>query len=407
MKVFIGRQPIFDRKGNLEGYELLYRNSKNNYFPDIDGNEATLNLILDSFLNMGINELSEGKPCFINFTEDLLRLGIPDYLDPKSVVIEILENIPVSAELAEICKSLKGKGYTVALDDFFIHQELINREAQEILYLADYIKVDLQKTSLSELREMMNYLKKYNLKYIAEKVETQEQFMETKELGCELFQGYFFSKPVILLSHDMPLNLLSYFKIIKELNEEEPRIDYVAHHIEQDLSLSYKLLKLMNSPAFRPSLSIQSIQQAIVLLGLTEIRKWIYIMSVRSFYRKNDPMMNEVIKLSLIRAKICEQIAVQTDRSHSSSYMLTGMFSMIDTLLHREMKDILDDLPLTQPIKDALSGTENDLLAVFKWSRKIELGEYDLPESGLSEEEAYDCYINSIHWAENLMEGTE
>ncbi|MGD6817363.1 EAL and HDOD domain-containing protein [Metabacillus sp. 84] len=407
MKVYIGRQPIFDRKGFVKGYELLYRNSEQNSFPKIDGNEATMHLILDSFLNMGLKELSEGSPCFINFTEDLLKLKIPEYLDPRSVVIEILEDVPLTSELASICNSLKARGYTIALDDFFIEQDSMHPEVQSILHAADYVKVDMLHTSLKELSVMMRQLSIYNLAFIAEKVETLEQYEQAKALGCELFQGYFFSKPVILAGHDMPLNVLSYFKIIQELNKEEPRIDLVADLIEQDLSLSYKLLKLMNSPAFRPPNPIHSIQQAIVLLGLTEIRKWMYIMSVRGFFKKDEPLMNEVIKLSLIRAKLCEQLAVKTGRNSSSSYLLTGMFSMIDTLLHREKADILVELPLAPDIKDALSGTNNDLTRIFNWARRLELAEFHLPESGLSEQEAYESYIASIHWAEDLLSGTD
>ncbi|MTH55506.1 HDOD domain-containing protein [Bacillus mangrovi] len=403
MKVFIGRQPIFTAQGHVAAYELLYRNSEDNKFPGISGSEATMNLIVDSFLNMGIKELSDGKPCFINFTEELLELGIFHYLDPESAVIEILEDIPLSSKLAGICRALKAKRFKIALDDFFIRKEAISPEAQEILSLVDYIKVDLTKTESADLAAMMSYTKKYNVTYIAEKVETHEQFQLTERLGCVLFQGYFFSQPVILSGQDMPLNVLSYFKIIKELNEDEPDIDEVAHYIEQDLSLSYKLLKLMNSPALRPARPIHSIKQAIVLLGLKEIKRWIYIMSVRSFSNGNDPITHEVIRLSLIRGRICEQLALKTNRDYTSSYLMTGMFSLIDTLLRRDMQAVLNGLPLADCIKDALSGADNDQARVYGWARRIELADFQLPETGLTAEEIYSCYVSALNWAEQLM----
>ncbi|MCS0672034.1 EAL and HDOD domain-containing protein [Cytobacillus firmus] len=190
MEVFVARQPIFNSKEEVFAYELLYRNNQVNAFPEIDEDQATAEVIINSFLNIGIDYLSEGKPCFINFTEKLLKLKLPAYFRPREIVVEILETVEPSAELVNICKDLKELGYQIALDDYVFNET--NPFARQLLKYADIIKVDFLNTP-KDMREkiemLVNHLK---IKTVAEKVETRESYEEAKSKGYDYFQGYFF-----------------------------------------------------------------------------------------------------------------------------------------------------------------------------------------------------------------------
>ncbi len=404
MEVFVAKQPIFNKNEEVIAYELLYRGSQENIFPDIDGDQATTEVIINSFLNIGMKELSDGKRCFVNFTEGLLKSKVPTFFNPASIVVEILENVAIDKELIEICRELKSLGYTIALDDFKV-QETYSLLPSLLKYV-DIIKVDFIETNKIEQRLLVNKYRPYQIQLLAEKVETREEFLYAYELGYVYFQGYFFSKPVVISSHDVPVYAKTYYHILEEISKAEPNIDIIATEIEQDLSLSFKLLKLINSPAFRPKNKIESIKQAIVLLGLNEIKRWIYVLSVQGMNKTNDSMMQEVVRMSLIRGKLCEQLASSIGENHTSSYLLTGMFSLIDTLLHRKLEDILIDLPLSDDIQRALLKRDNELGRVLSWTLQIEKS-ITVEGIPLSKEKISLFYKQACEWANYILDINE
>ncbi|MCC3648080.1 HDOD domain-containing protein [Cytobacillus oceanisediminis] len=407
MEVFVARQPIFNSKEEVFAYELLYRNNQVNAFPAIDEDQATAEVIINSFLNIGIDQLSEGKPCFINFTEKLLKLRVPAYFRPREIVVEILETVKPSAELVRICKDLKELGYQIALDDYVINET--NPFARQLLKYADIIKVDFLNTP-KEMREKIELLvSQLRIKTVAEKVETREEYEEAKSKGYDYFQGYFFEKPVIMSTHDVPAYFQSYYEMIQNLSKEEPSLDRIAELIERDISLSYKLLRLINSPAYRPKQKINSIRQAIVLLGLIELEKWIYVLAVRENIVHHSQMAEETIRLSMRRAKMCEEIGrLQIGKSVSSSYFMTGMFSLMDSLLNIPMKQILDELPLQDDICEALRGENNHLKVILdlavavekaQWSRISEMCE----KLNVDEKTIFKIYSEALAWSSQLL----
>lgn len=402
MEVFVARQPIFNLKEEVIAYELLYRGSNENAFSDIDGDQATAEVIVNSFLNIGLDDLSEGKRCFLNFTESLLKSKVPTFLNPRSIVVEILENVEINEGLILTCKELKELGYTIALDDFFIQEQ--SHYFPELIKYIDIIKVDFLQTTREFQKEVVRKYRPYHIRLLAEKVETREEFLFARQTGYSYFQGYFFSHPYIISSYDVPVYLKTYYHILAELSKIEPNIDVIAVSIENDISLSYKLLKLINSPAFRRVNKIESIKQAIVLLGLNELKKWMYVLSLKSIKDPEDPNMEEVIKLSLIRGKLCELIAIHIGKAHSAPYMLTGMFSLIDTLMHKNINDVLKDLPLSDEIQDALLGRKNDLNKVLLWSIQIERYEWNKIDLSIPIEVINQYYIRAIEWSSKLMQ---
>ncbi|MFZ3590598.1 EAL and HDOD domain-containing protein [Bacillus sp. DJP31] len=407
MEVFVARQPIFNEKEEVIAYELLYRNSAFNGYSHTDGDKATTDVIVNSFLNIGLGELSKGKPCFINFTENLLKLKVPTYFMPLSIVVEILENVKATKEVIAICKELKSFGYTIALDDFFLLHG--DENVLELLHYVDYVKIDFRSTTREARNQLMEYLQTYRLKFLAEKVETREEYEQAVLDGYTYFQGYFFSKPVILQGHDIPPYYYSYLLVLKELDMPIPDIDHITMVIEKDLSISYKLLKLINSPTIRPKYEVSSIKQAIVLLGLIEINKWIYVLSIKGINTdKNDVASREVIHLSLTRAKLGELIGKTKDPLTSSKYFLLGMFSLIDTILKVPIEKIMDELPLAVEIKEALLGQENDLkklLDLMKSVERMQLTSKTVTALSptMNEIKMFELYAEANVWADKLM----
>jgi c-di-GMP-related signal transduction protein len=409
MDIYVARQPIFDINDKAVAYELLYRSSTVNNYQHTNGDQATTDVIVNSFLNIGIKELSNGKPCFINFTEKLLKLGVPSYFNPLSIVVEILETVELNEEILNICKELKAHGYTIALDDFFVSQW--NDLTIQLLNYIDIIKIDFRSTSRSDRQEMIRFIKDRNIQFLAEKVETIEEYLQAKEDGFVYFQGFYFSKPVILNSYDIPSYYHSYFQILKEIESPEPDLEKIKDVIEKDISLSYKLLRLINNPVFRPRNEVSSIKQAIILLGLNEIKKWIYVLAIRGVEKWTDggSKEREIIELSLKRGKLGELIGKKVGREVlASKYFLLGMFSLMDSLLHHPMDTLLEDLPLSNELKDALSGEQNDEYAMLQFLKDIEHAFLENQElmfnpTSMPKEELFRLYAEASDWATKVL----
>lgn len=406
MDVYIARQPILNREKELFAYELLYRSNTQNSFSNIDGDKATSEVIHNLF-QIGVNELSEGKPCFINFTDNLLEKLVPTYFHKKMVVVEVLETVQPTNKIIMSCRKLKELGYRIALDDFEMKWD--NENYLQLVQLADIIKVDIQKTPRYKQIVMLNSLKRYHVEFLAEKVENQEEYEQCKKDGYSYFQGYFFSKPVILASNDVPEQSHSLFVLLHELSKEEPDINKITDTIEVDISLSYKLLKLINSPVIGIRNTIKSIRQAIVLLGFNELRKWIFLLSLREV-RKNDSAYQVLIKMSLTRAKFCEEIAIYKGmRNESSTYFLVGLFSLMDSLMQRPMESIMEQLPLEDELKQAIMGSSTSYSEILQLSIHMERANWSNIDDhveglGIKKKQVFDLFVHSMKWANEMMD---
>ncbi|OIJ22237.1 hypothetical protein BKP45_06225 [Anaerobacillus alkalidiazotrophicus] len=354
MEIFVARQPILTKTEEVIGYELLYRNSHNNTFTKIDGDGATIELLLNSFIGIGNKKISSGKKLFINFTRNLLIKRVPLLLSPEKIIIEILEDVEGDAEIIDAISEFKQLGYTIALDDFLLKD--INKS---LITYADIIKVDFRQTSYAQRKIIQNIAQFNNITLLAEKVETRAEFNRALKEGYALFQGYFFSKPVILSTQDVPFYTNDYLDLLYELHSPEPCIDNLTAIIECDLSLSYKILKIVNTMDYYTRIKITSIKQAILTLGINELINLIAIISL-SKQIDSSAVSNELLLRSLTRAKLCESLGDMLfgTKKKSECFML-GMFSLLDVILKQPLEKTLEALPLSDDIKYALLGYQS------------------------------------------------
>lgn len=399
MDVYVARQPIFDKNMDILGYELLYRGSMNNSYEELNENQVTAELINNSFLTMHFHELTSGTKAFINFSKDMLIKEIPLLLPKESTVVEILEKVEMSGGLIEACRKLSDNGYIIVLGDFVFNETYI-----PLIETAHIIKVEFSAINYEVQRKLINKYKN-RIKFLAEKVETREEYQNALNMGYDYFQGYFFSKPTLIKSKEINSLNMSLIRILNVLNENEPEFQRIAEIIETDIGISYKLLKLANSVVLGSKNEIHSIKQALVQLGIDELRKWIYVLILKDVQEIEN---KELIKTCLIRAKFMELLANETGKKGKKlEYFLTGMFSSIDVLLNRSMKEITDELILSDDVRKALSGQDNDIKRMLDIIINYEVQKKNVAEINKIAEDLtiktfMNKYMESLMWVMKL-----
>jgi EAL and modified HD-GYP domain-containing signal transduction protein len=353
LEVFVARQPIFDLDKNVVAYELLFRTSLDNFYDiKLDGDESTAKLISNSFLLIGLDTITKQKKAFINFTKKLLINMAPTVIPNNLISVEVPEDIEVDADVIQACSDLKDRGYEIVLDNF-----VYNDEYKPLVDLADVIKIDFQQSKGDERREIVEQFKASGIKFLAEKLETVEEFEKAISYGYDYFQGYFFCKPIIISERDIPVSKLSVLELINEINMPDVEFEKLEEIIKHDLSLTYRLLRFINSAYFNFSMKVESIRHVLLLIGMREIKKWASIISLAAI-GEDKPV--ELLNVSLVRAKFCEFIAEEIGQKRNEhNFFMMGLFSSIDALLDRHMEDVLKDIYIEAEVKAALLGEEN------------------------------------------------
>nr|HPO45721.1 HDOD domain-containing protein [Spirochaetota bacterium] len=291
--------------------------------------------------------------------------------------------------------------YTIVLDDFIFKPEL-----QRFVDMADIIKLDFRISGVRERQALIGQLGHDRIRFLAEKIETRSEFDEAMEMGFSYFQGYFFARPEIVAGRDIPGYKLNYMQILREVHKPDADFGELEEIVKRDVSITYKLLRFINSAAFGFAKKIQSIKQAISLLGLKEFRKLVSLVALSGM---GDDKPEELVLTSMSRARFCELIAPRIGmKDRSSDLFLTGMFSMIDAFIDQPMEEILNDLPLSEAIKTALLGGENLYRTALETAMSYERGDWDSlgllnKQLGLGENEFPHIFQSSIRWASRIF----
>lgn len=398
LDIYVARQPVFNRNIDLYGYELLYRSGSSNEYDGTDHSTATISLIYNSFLIMGFNRLIDGTRGFINFTHDLLENEIADILPRDKIVIEILENIKVDEQVIKACKKLKKDGYKFALDDFAFYRT--DQAYTSLIELADIVKIDFQNTDKKDQIRLLNKYKNKVL-FLAEKVETRVDYEEALKMGYDLFQGFFFSKPVLMKSKEIKTLNVHLLQIMDELRKEEPDFSFIAETIKKDLGLSYKLLTLANSVYFGSKFRINDIKLAVARIGIKELKQWSYIILLRSFETNEN---RELIKTCLLRGKLLSNISFVINQGHrETDFFLTGILSSIDVILCDDIYNILKSVAVSEAVIEALLDKKGIiwrcLNCVLLYEHlEFERFEKEIEKLGIGMNRFMELYMDALEW---------
>lgn len=394
---YMARQPIMDLRGRVHGYELLFRAGPETAFRG-DGDNATRTM-LDNTVIFGLEKLTAGLPAFVNCTRESLTEQMVHVLPPSMTVLEILETIEPTPSLIAACHKLKALGFRLALDDFTWQPKF-----EPLLELADYIKVDFIKTGPEGRQELFKRLNGKAIALVAEKVETQEENQQACAEGFTLFQGYYFCRPILLKNRKVPANRISYIEILQLLQCESIDMRKLGRLVKRDASLTYRLLRLVNSPVCAIHQEVSSIEAALVLVG-EEVFRRIATLAIASELNANQPP--EILRMAFVRGCFCELAAELCALEQAEQYLL-GMFSLLPAMLRISMADLAPALPLREKIREALLGTVSLESSLLRWAECYERGDWVRCDAivqsyGLNQEELMRCYGEAVVWAEAAL----
>jgi EAL and modified HD-GYP domain-containing signal transduction protein len=397
-EIYVGRQPIYNQLLDIYGYELLFRNSDNNAvsFDEITPDGATSTTIINSFFEFGLDKLVGRQFAFINLTEkfllenDLLPIG------PGQVVLEILEDVPINEELIKSVERLSSQGFTIALDDY-----VYNPAHKPLVAMADIIKIDIMALSQKDVIEHVNILKEYKAKLLAEKIETRDEYDFCLDLGFDYFQGYFLSRPRIIKGRTLPTNKLAAIKLLAILHNPSAATDELEKQISIDASMSYKLLKCINSAYYCLPRKVDSIKQAIVMLGRRQINSIASLLALSN----TEDMPLEIIHLAIVRAKMCEFLANAAGLKPADTYFTAGLLSALDIVMERDLAELIKPLPLSEEVVDALLYRKGVLGEALTCTLAYEVSDFEnVKFQDLDSNDINAAKFEAVNWSNMIME---
>ncbi len=394
---FVARQPILNRDQHVFGYELLFRDGIENFFRSSDA-EAAARSTLDSTLLMGFDVLCDGQRAFINCTRDLLLKDGITLLPSEQTVVEILETVEPDDLVVASCQRLKVAGYTIALDDY-----VANDPREPLATFADILKVDFERTNRADQEALVKRFSSQGKRMLAEKVETQDQFLAAQDMGYVYFQGYFFRRPEVLKAREIPTNRINYLRLLASVSKDEMDLREVEGIIKTEASVLYRLLRYLNSPIFGMRNEIRSIRHALALLGEREIRRWIRLVTLVS---AGEQKSSDLVLSALVRARFCELVGMKIPRTQSDLFLM-GMVSMLDAILEISMEEILQKIALEKEIKAVLSGGGGRLKPVYDLMIAQEAGKWEAAKQSadllrITESEIGEMWWLAMQWGRQV-----
>lgn len=401
-QLFVARQPILDEHNRVFGYELLYRGAATATQCSGPVELASARVLNDAILGVGLETLTAGKLAFMNISRDVLLTDAATLIPPAGIVIEMLEDIPADDAVVAACKSLAGRGYMIALDDF-----VPGSDAEKLLPFATFVKMDVISTAPETLKETTKRLVGLGLRVVAEKVETAQALDDARAVGCSLFQGYHFCRPRTFSVGAISTSQLTQMRLLSALNNPNASFMAIEELVKRDASLSYRVLRCVNSAAFGVRQEVRSIREALQLLGLGQIRKWASIWSLVGL-NGGSP---ELVTLTVLRARCCEILGESLDDDNGSEYFLLGLCSLLDALLGVPMDAAVDDLPLAAETRDALLGHPNPSRFLLDAVTSYERGAWEdaataAARINLTANDLARAYNSALEWSRALPEGT-
>jgi len=394
---YYARQPILTAYGEIFGYELLFRSGWEEAFRG-DGDSATRTM-LDNTVVFGVEKLTGGPPAFINCTMQPLTTRLVEVLPPKLTVLEILETLEPTPELIRALQSLKARGFQLAVDDFVWKPHLA-----PLAEIADFIKVDFIQSDWRERHLLLEKLKGLPVKFLAEKIETKEEFDRARSEGFTLFQGYYFCRPTLVANGEIPANKLAELRLLENLQHEEFDLLRISEIVEQDPAIAYRLLRLVNTPMFTYRREVRTVETALMVAGEKTFRR-VAILAIASALSGDS--IPALLRMALVRARFCELGASICGLDGAEQYLL-GLFSLLPAMLRVPMEQAISTIELRQSIREALLGQKSPERALLCWMEASEKGDWQscdavqeffhLDEHGFSQAAA-----EAAQWADKVL----
>jgi len=396
--IYVGRQPIYNKNLSVFGYELLFRSGIKNVaaIDPFSADGATSTTIINTFLEIGLERLVGNRYAFINLTEQFLLEENSLPISPKQVILEILEDIPITPELLEAVERLSQKGFIIALDDY-----IYNPAHKPLMKMVDIIKIDIMQLSQLEIIQHVKILREYDIKLLAEKIETIDEYEFCRKLGFDYYQGYFLSKPRIIRSKALPTNKIAILNLLAVLQNPNSDIEELEEAISFDVSISYRILKLINSSFFSFTREVESVKQAIVILGRKQLSSWASMIALS----KMEDRPSEMIHLAMVRGKMCEMLAEKSALKPLESFFTVGLFSALDILMERDIESVIAPLPLNDEVENALLKHEGLLGDALKCTLAYEIADFEnIHFQKLTEEDFFIANVEAVSWANMAMD---
>lgn len=398
---YMARQPIVDADRQLVGFELLFRNSLDNFSPGGDPDIASKKTV-DAAVLLGLDILSAGHKLFLNCPTEFLVEGYVTLFPPELTVVEVLETVQPSPAVVAACAKLKRLGYQIALDDF-----VPQPECEGLIALADLIKIDVLSTPRPLWAQMVQKYLVEGCQLLAEKVETEEEFEAAREAGFTLFQGYLFDKPKVLAAASIDGLEINRVRVLQLLSKPGG-LDMieVENVIKSDPALCYRFLRFLNSPAFYFQSEIRSILHALILLGEEAVRKWLLVVSAAIGKVKSS--QKPMLQAALIRARFAELMAAETKLSESSLFLL-GLLSSLTSVLNLPVAAVAEQIALSPELRGALLGAHNKFRSCLDLVVAYEQAEWQHCEQIRSEwrispHALNRAYLDAVDWARGIAE---
>jgi EAL and modified HD-GYP domain-containing signal transduction protein len=394
---YIARQPILDLRGKVHGYELLFRHDRQDFFGG-EGELATHTMI-DNSVIFGLEDLACGLPAFVNCTAEALTGKHVDLLPPDMAVLEVLETADPVPGLVEACGQLKASGFRLALDNFVWKPSM-----EPLIHLADYIKIDTKASTETRRLESMVHLRDRACTLVAVKVETRQDYEQSRSEGFTLFQGYYFCRPILVTKRKIPANRILHLQLLHALTDDPLNLFTISELVKSDASLTYRLLRLVNSPVYAIHQQIRSIKDALLMVGDDVFRR-IASLAIASEFNAGQPA--EILRMALVRARHCELASKLCALDATEQYLL-GMFSMLPVMLGTSMEEAIDALPLRDEIRNALLGETNSERIPLDWVEANELGDWLRCDGialsrGLNLNHLHRCFKEAVWWSDRVF----
>ncbi|WP_372738024.1 EAL and HDOD domain-containing protein [Neptunomonas sp.] len=395
LSVLMARQPIFSKSQDVVAFELLFRGQEGSDLRAIRDDIATFDVVMNTYANIVAEKGSKRLPCYLKITDKVLLGDSLPELPPTLFSLEILGRSDITPLFIAKVKEFSHKGYRIVLADY----DPEDSRFDPLLNVIHVLKLDIQRLGLSQLPKIIHKLKPYQLDLLADKVETKDEFRQCLEMGFSLYQGYFLSRPVAVKGKKIGTSKVLLLQLLGELQQESATGASLEGIAINDPALTYKILKVVNSAAFHVPREINSLSHAITLLGMEQIRRWILLFLTTS----EDGKPNELTRSMLIRGRMCELLAELMGRESSMNYFIVGLLSQLDAMFDIEMQELLQEVPLSHELKNALLHYSGSMGETLQDVENYERGQFDQLHGQIDRPLYEVAYRHSLKWSEQVM----